>query len=470
MRNFSTRSIFVLLVLMVGLQATVNAQQPRIRFNLPAGGFQDVCIQAATAAVTVEDNDDILIIADAAAGDLGCPGQDPIINSVSATPGVLDITSLNCDLDNNGTDDSTCLFLNWNITPGISDTTCDVVQIQPPSEFSMSPFQFSNPSSFVDPANPTVFAATVNGLEWPVNLANATAGSKQFRLTCSSVGGTGPVSSVFSSTFMDGADPIVTIDTFNIVETTAERGTDSITFQWNVTLSNGPTAPTCTLSSPGTINNAVVNVTAAPGQGSANILAGSPLGSRNFTFSCRPDAGSAVTDTATDTVTITEEMATPCPAPVVPNRDSSRTTYQSVFGSIWPGPNGDNRNITVNTNQYLALSFVATASQVGSLSSIAPSVANIGASIIALDRCPGIVDTTVSACSSGAAVKNAITWRSSDVASNTGCELEVGETYFLNIFFGNTNGSNNCGFSNCVTRLNNGHNTVGSVIGTTSDQ
>ncbi len=455
MRNFSTRSFFVLLILVALFQASANAQQPRVRFNLPSGGFTEVCLETAAASVDIQDDTDILIVADAAANDLGCPGSDPIINSLSATPAVLDLTSLNCDLDNNNVDDAVCLFVNWNVTPAISQTTCDIQQIEPVAKFSMNPFQFSNPSAFVDPANPTLFASVVNGLEWPVNLSTATAGLKRFRMTCSAVGGGAPVSAVFESTFVDGADPTVTIDTFNITQTSADQGS-TINFNWNVTLNNGPTAPTCTLSSPSTITTVSVPVTGAPGSSTATILSSSPLGSRPFTFSCRPDGGSPVTDTATDNVNITAPDIT-CDNPIVPNRDTSITTFQGAFGVAWPGPNGDPFNIAVNNNQYMALQFtVPNTSESGAISTVAPPVPNTGGLITSIDRCMGVLQTEDGACDVNfPAVKNNINWRHSISPAPVGCILDVGEVYFLNLFFGDRNGVSACTFSECVTRMRN---------------
>ncbi len=457
MRNFSTRSFFVLLILVAMFQVSVNAQQPRVRFNLPSGGFTEVCLETAAASVDVQDDTDILIIADAAANDLGCPGADPIINSLSVSPAVLDITTLNCDLDNNAVDDAVCLFVNWNITPAISQTSCDIQQIEPVAKFSMNPFQFSNPSSFVDPGNPTIFTPVINGLEWPVNVSTATAGLKRFRMTCSSLGGGTPISAIFESTFVDGADPTVTIDTFNVTETSADQGT-TINFNWNVTLNNGPPAPTCTLSSPSTINSVSVPVTAAPGSSTATILNTSPLGSRTFTFSCRPDTGSPVTDTATDNVTITVPPVSCVGVPtVVPNRDTSRTTFQSALGSIWPGSNADPFNIAVNANQYMALQFTVPAtSESGAISTVAPPVPNTGGLIISIDRCPGVLQTADGACDVNfPAVKANVNWRHSISPSPVGCVLDVGEIYYLNLFFGDRNGVSACTFSECVTRMRN---------------
>lgn len=454
MRNFSTRSFLVLMVLVAVFQATVNAQQPRIRFNLPSGGFQEVCLEVGAATVDVDDSD-ILIVAEAAANDLGCPGQDPIINSLSASPSVLDLTTLNCDLDNNNIDDAVCLFVNWNITPAISDTTCDIEQVEPVTKFSQLPFEFTNPSSFVDPNNPTQFASVVNGLEWQVNLGTATAGLKRFRMTCTAVGGGSPVVGFFESTYIDGADPTVTIDTFNITQTSADRGT-TINFNWNVTLNNGPTAPTCTLTSPGTINAVTVPVTAAPGASTATILTSSPLGARNFTFSCRPDGGSAVTDTDTDTVTVTQPSVS-CPAPVVPVRDTTLTTFQAAFGTAWPGSNADPFNIAVDTGEYMALQFTVPSTTIdGFVSSVAAPVPNTAGLIASLDPCPGVLETVDGQCDVNfPAVKININWFHTGSPSMIGCELVPGETYFLNLFFGDRNGNPNCTFSECVGRFSN---------------
>lgn len=455
MRNFFTRSFFVLVILFALFQVTVNAQQPRVRFNLPSGGFQEVCLEQAVATVDVEDDTDILITADAASDDLGCPGMDPIINTLNATPSVLDLTTLNCDLNDDMVDDAVCLFVNWNITPAISATTCDVEQIEPSTKFSQIPFEFTNPSSFVDPQNPNTFAAVVNGLEWQVNLGTATAGLKRFRMTCVAAGSGTPIVGFFESTYIDGADPTVTIDTFNITQTTAERG-DMINFNWNVTLNNGPTAPTCTLSSPGTINPVTVAVTAAPSSATATILNNSPLGSRTFTFSCRPSAAAPVTDTATDSVTIEDVIMPPCPAPIVPTRDTTFTTFQAVFGTAWPGPNADPFNIAVDTNEYMALQFTVPATQIsGNVSSVQAPVPNVAGLISSIDPCPGVLQTDDPLCDVNfPAVKNNINWFHTG-GTPTGCELQPGQTYFLNLFFGDRNGNSTCSFSECVARWSN---------------
>lgn len=455
MRNFSTRSFFVLVILVAMFQVTVNAQQPRIRFNLPSGGFQEVCLEQAAATVDVDDSD-ILITADAAANDLGCPGQDPIINSLSASPSALDLTTLNCDLDGNSVDDAVCLFVSWNITPAISDTTCDIEQVEPVTKFSQTPFEFSNPSSFVNPNNPTLFTSVVNGLQWQVNLATATAGFKRFRMTCTALGGGSPVVGFFESTYIDGADPTVTIDTFNITQTTAEQG-ETINFSWNVTLSNGPTAPSCTLSSPGTINAVTVPVTASPGSSTATILNGSPLGTRNFTFSCRPDAVSPVTDTDSDTVAVTSN-STPCAAPIVATRDTTFTTFQAAFnGTAWPGPNGDSVNISVDNNEYMALQFTVPFTSInGNIGSVQAPFPNSAAHITSIDPCPGVLQTEDGQCDVNfPTIKSSVFWRHSTAPGGSACELIEGETYFFNIFYGDRNGTSNCSFAECVASFDN---------------
>lgn len=440
------------------LPVLVSAQTtfPRINFQLPSGNSQDVCIEPDSIIDISNQTGDVILLADAAAEDLSCPGEDPVINSLSATPSVLDISTENCDPTGTGTDDTVCLFLNWDITPAITPTTCTVEQIEPVSKFSMVPFEFDNPSSFVDPQNPNTFVSVVNGLQWPVNLSSATTGLKRFRMQCASGSGV-PQTAIIESTFQDGATPAVTIDTFNVVETEADLGS-TINFNWNVTLVNSPLSPSCTLSSPSTISSVTVPVTAAAGSSTATILNTSPTGNRNFTFSCRASAGGPVTDQQTDSVLITDPGPGDCPAPIVPTRDNTQTTYAAAHGNdTWPGTAGQPFNISVSTGSYKALQFVATSGLTGNYATVEAPVSNSGSVLLSISECPGDFTQTESACVDGPSLKSRVIWADPALSTNF-CDLVPGRTYFLNMYFGDLNGINNCSTGSCVTRGRNQFN------------
>ncbi|MDA3932740.1 MAG: hypothetical protein PF630_00110 [Gammaproteobacteria bacterium] len=452
----STRPLLMLsMVALIIPMSSIAQTFPIINFQLPNQSPRSVCLQQGSVIDISSANGDIVMLADAASEDLGCPGENPVINSFSATPAVVDITSLNCDTTGNNTDDSVCLFLNWEVTPAVTPTTCEINQIAP-GKFSMLPFRIPNPGAFVDPLNPGVFAPQISGLQWPVNQATVTAGLKRFQMVCVSDSGN-PVSSIIESTFQDGATPAVTIDNFTIVQTQAARNS-VINFNWDVTLNNNPTAPQCTLSSGSTINPVTVSVTGAPGNSTATILATSPLGNRTFTFACRPAAGEAVTDQSTATVEIIDSVPTNCPAPIVPNRDMTQTTYSAAHGSgTWPAPAGNSFNISVAQGTYKALQFVATSGFVGNYATVESNLSNSESVLLSISECPGDFRQTEIACVDGPALKSRVIW--ADPADNSNfCDLVPGRTYYLNLYFGDINGNNGCTTSTCVTRGRNQFN------------
>ena len=425
---------------------------PRINFALPGGADQDVCIEPGSLVDISNQTGDIIMLATAAADDLSCPGEDPVINSFSASPTTLDITSNNCDTTDDGIDDAVCLFLDWDITPAITPTSCNVEQIEPLTKFSMNPTEFDNPDSTGFLEQQGVFVPVINTLQWPVNLGTATPGLKRFRMRCDAASGS-PQIAIAEATFQDGATPTVTIDSFNIQESQAPRGS-TINFDWNVTLNNNPPSPQCVLSSPGEINNVTVAVNGNPGSSTATILASAPLGNATFTFSCRASAGGVVTDQDTDIVEITDSGPTDCPAPIVPIRDTSETTYTQVTSSTWPQPSGNQFDIDVNTGQYKALSFVANSGNFGRYQTFQPSFGNPGNFIMSFSECPGDFEEIEPDCFANFGLKGNIDWADPGV-TETRCDLIPGRTYFINIFYGDLNGNTGCSTSECTTATQN---------------
>lgn len=449
-------AVAVLVIACVPVSVFGQTTFPRINFALPSGADQDVCIEPGSLVDISNQNGDIIMLATAAAEDLSCPGEDPVINSFSASPAVLDITTNNCDSNEDGMDDAVCLFLEWDITPAITSTSCSVRQIQPPGKLSMIPDEFRNPNT--NPTDPEInlpesFVPDINSLQWRVNTGTAgtaTAGQKEFRMRCVSDSGS-PQIAIAEATFQDGATPTVTIDSFNIQESQATRGS-TINFDWNVTLNNNPPAPQCVLSSPGVINPRTVAVDANPGSSTATILAAAPLGNATFTFSCRASAGSEVTDQATDIVEITDSGPSDCPAPIVATRDTSQTTYSSAHGNAtWPEPAGNPFNITVATNAYKALQFEATSGVNGNYRTVEAPVVNNGSVLLSISECPGDFSQTPADCVDGPSLKSRVIWADPAV-SQSFCQLEPGRTYYLNMYFGDINGVNGCAFTSCVTR------------------
>ncbi len=152
-----------------------------------------------------------------------------------------------------------------------------------------------------------------------------------------------------------------------------------------------------------------------------------------------------------------EDFDGACPQPIVPDRDTSLTEYSDILGVDWPGSNGDPINISVDNNEYMALEFIVpNTPESGSLSTVAAPVPNAGGLIMSIDKCPGVFTTQDGACDVNfPAVKANLTWRHSVSIAPVGCLLEVGQTYYVNIFFGDRAGNSVCSFSQCVTRLRN---------------
>ncbi len=152
-----------------------------------------------------------------------------------------------------------------------------------------------------------------------------------------------------------------------------------------------------------------------------------------------------------------EDFDGACPQPVVPVRDTSLTEYNDLLFVDWPGPNGDAVNIAVNNGEYMALEFtVPNTPESGALSTVQAPVPNVGGLIMSIDRCPGVLQTTDGACDVNfPAVKANTNWRHSTSIAPVGCILDVGQIYFVNIFFGDRDGNSVCNFDECVTRLRN---------------
>jgi len=129
----------------------------------------------------------------------------------------------------------------------------------------------------------------------------AATGAQGFRFTCQP-GGDQLVDSV-NITLEE--DPIIEINSFNIIETGAAQG-GTINFVWDVTLLNNPANPQCVLSSnsTGVISDQVINLAASPanqnGGGSVSISTTAATGIQGFLFECTPG-----TQSRTDSVNIT---------------------------------------------------------------------------------------------------------------------------------------------------------------------
>jgi len=438
----------VILTVALLLMATNSQAQslPRINFQLPSSNNLDVCIESGSLLDISSDNGDIIVLADALAEDLSCPGVDPVINSFSVSPNPLDISDVNCDSDDDMINDITCLNVSWDIVPGLNDTTCIVDQVIPASKSSMSPSFFINPSAFVEPVTPTVFQPAVNDLIWPVNTGSngATAGQKQFRLRCSSIGGGGEVIQTANATFQDGSSPVVSINSFNITQTSAAQGS-TINFSWNVSFANNPTNPSCSLTSTGTINTVSQSVSAGAGNNTATILASSPIGNRTFTFSCQPDAVTGVTDFDSDVVQVTQSGGASCP-PVPSGRDTRETTFVGQFdppSGQWPGNNGASRTIGVLRNQYKALQFNTSpggdnfiAGEYG----FGKSTSGLDPTEVTISECAGDFGDNAAFPPLGQFCKfdgtsGTFRWAFSESGATNRCLLERDRTYFLNVRF-----------------------------------
>lgn len=442
--GYIAAALFPVLLLMA---AQSYAQSlPRINFQLPSSNTRDVCLASGSLLDVSSVNGDIIVLADALAEDLSCPGVDPVINSFTVSPDPLDITNVNCDADGDTTNDTTCLLVSWDVVPGLNDTSCVIDQVIPTSKSSMNPSFFINPSAFVAPTNPTVFQAAVNNLLWPINTSagGATAGQKQFRMRCSSIGGTGDVIQTVNANFQDGSSPLVTINSFNITQTTAAQGS-SINFSWNVSFTNNPGNPSCTLSSPGTINTVSQSVTEGAGSNTVAILASSPTGNRSFTFSCQPDETTGTTDFATDSVLITASGGA-CPPPPS-NRDSRETTFAGQFnlpfGLQWPGNNGNSETIGVLRNQYKALQFDTSpggdnfiAGEYG----FGKSTSGLDSTEVTISECAGDFGDNATFPPLGQFCKftgtsGTFRWAFRESNATNRCLLDRDRTYFLNVRF-----------------------------------
>ena len=444
MRHSFTGMLAMLLLLST---AAVQAQTlPRINFQLPSNNTRDVCIESGSLLDISSDNGDIILLADALAEDLSCPGVDPVINGFTVTPNPLDISSLNCDTDDDGTNDTTCLNVSWDVVPGLNATTCIIDQVIPTSKSSMLPSFFINPSAFVEPLNPTVFQPAVNDLIWPVNTGTngATAGQKQFRMRCNSVGGTGDVIQTVNATFQDGSSPVVTINSFNIAQTSAAQGS-TINFDWNVSFANNPSNPTCSLTATGVINTVTQSVSSGAGSNTATILASAPVGNRTFTFSCQPDVTTGTTDFSTDLVQITQSGGASCPPPPA-GRDTRETTFVGQFdppSGTWPGNNGMSRTVGVLRNQYKALEFNTSPGGNNFLAGeygFGKSTSGLDPSEVTISECAGDFGDGGAFPPLGQFCKfdgtsGTLRWAFSESGVTDRCLLERNRTYFMNVRF-----------------------------------
>ncbi len=274
---------------------------PRLILDLPGGGAAERCLAEIPAVLSAADQPTFVVL-QALQADGGCPvaGGTVTINSFTLAPDPLDIAANNCTV---GGLPRTCLTAAWNVTvpAGVTSPGCTVTQIG--GGLSMQPAGFTNPSAFTNPGNPGQFIAAMPALQWPLNTTGVTTGLKTFRMTCDPGG-----QSVQRTVQFNQSD--VAITAFNIVQSVAPQG-GTIDFNWQVTVSGAPAAPSCALRSltAGVIDPVPVNLSPAPGNqsgsGSAAILPGAPTGDRVFRFECTPGMS-----TSDDTVNIT-------PPPVV---------------------------------------------------------------------------------------------------------------------------------------------------------
>jgi len=451
----ASRLSLALLVLVLGCAHALAEDEPRIRLVTPdpEDSDREVCLETGSAILSVTDGQAFLD-ANALQNDLGCPAQPgptPVINSFSFSPDPLDLTANNCDTDGDGTDDAVCMFVSWDITPAVDPTECTVLQTQP-DKFSMTPFEFDNPGPN-DVVDSSTFVSVADNLQWQVNLSTATVGDKTFRMQCTPPDSNGqPIAASRTVTFTDDTQALVTIDSFNILETTAQQG-NMINFEWNTTLQNNPSAPTCTLVSDtdGVINDVgPIQVDGSQQSSTATILADAPTGSQSFTFSCRPDSMTPATDQATDSVTIEAGSGSTVdcsnfPPPPGTSRDTSMaTTWNEVF-SFWPGGSGNTETINVRNGQYMALEFTANSESVtfggytwGKPTSGLGPQAN---AVVSYSQCAGDFNPDIQGDGQQdpecvfAALNGSVQWQLPPAELGS-CQLEPGTTYFLNIIFG----------------------------------
>lgn len=463
---------------LLGMSTAIAQNQPppmlRITFN-DGSPQQMFCLEAAPATIDVL-NDETFIEVTAFPQ---CPPSDNIqIDSflVDVDPNAAPAagTNVNFDINNDvnncsvGGQTTTCLFFTWDTLVGfnVDVPSCTIQQDGSPV---MTPTIIINPSNNA-PAEPPLTPSyvedlTAPGLAWPINIASVTAGtSLTYRLNCTGVPST---SEAVTVNFVDNSTPpSVQINNFNVTQTNAAQGS-TVNFSYNVSLLNGPTSPSCTLTSPSTISSQTFAVSGGTGSGTASILASSPTGNRTFTLSCRPDATTAPTDTDTDIVNVTTGGGTGagCPATIpgtTISRDTSKTEFRQLYSPPieWPGQwgvSGADQRLNVQRNRYMALRFnTSTAdpdelrgrfewgkSGVGGI----PAAATYTITSDCADFSP--TNIVCRRFSSG----NRLPWHlpGSSNPENGSCPLQPNTQYYLNIIYDDT--SDGFGGSTCPTSV-----------------
>jgi len=442
-----TCSIITSAVLLMLSITAAQAQQPRIMLEVPgtSPGMIEVCLQQDSLVDIFDLGGDVILSAVAAREDLGCPaepGPDPVINNfvVSSVPvdpldidntvnTFLDTSSSNCDPDQDPLTEDICLFVTWDVTRSVSpDVICQISQVEGASS-TMTPTTFFNPGAFI--SSPTSFVEFRVNQTWPAtDLAN---GDRAYRMTCGNnlKNVANVVSPTRTVTFGDGVSG-VEITSFSITQTTAAQGSN-INFNWQIN-SVGGAAINCTMSSvtAGVIND--VPISTASGNSFVQILPDANLGDQDFTLDCQNLIGPM----GTDTVLITESAGDQCPAEP-PGRDDSQTFFNEVFGSTWPGNNGNVEDINVRNNEYKALRFTANTDgvrQSDTLRWFKPTSggSNQSPAQVSITPCPGDFAPEDANCEvTSLFITGDLSWVI-DTGTTTGaCALTPSATYYLNV-------------------------------------
>lgn len=277
-----------------------TASMAILRLALPGGGSTDKCVALGSTAANAFDQDTFMQL-QALQPDGNCPPPAIVtLNDFQLIPAALDITpgSNNCTI---GGQPRRCLTVSWNtsVPPNVLTPLCTVSQTAPSGQSSMSPANFDNPGSFVNPGNPGQFVSVINNLEWPVNEGTLSAGNKSFRMQCEPGGQSITRTVAF-------ADNRVIINSFSINQSSAAQGAQ-ITYNWNLSVLGNPVNPSCTLRSltSGVINPINIDPTANPvGTAMTNIRVDAPLGAQTMRLECSP-----IATQADDSITVTEPAA-----------------------------------------------------------------------------------------------------------------------------------------------------------------
>lgn len=277
-----------------------TASMAILRLALPGGGSTDKCVALGSTAANAFDQDTFMQL-QALQPDGNCPPPAIVtLNDFQLIPAALDITpgSNNCTI---GGQPGRCLTVSWNtsVPPNVLTPLCTVSQTAPSGQSSMSPANFDNPGSFVNPGNPGQFVSVINNLKWPVNEGTLSAGNKSFRMQCEPGGQSITRTVAF-------ADNRVIINSFSINQSSAAQGAQ-INYNWNLSVLGNPVNPSCTLRSltPGVINPINIDPTANPvGTAMTNIRVDAPLGAQTMRLECSP-----IATQADDSITVTEPAA-----------------------------------------------------------------------------------------------------------------------------------------------------------------